>query len=199
MPITFSCPCGRQLQVGDEHAGKRARCPECAAVVAVPVADAPPPLPPQVGGQRPPTPPPNRARLAEPEETDDGVGATAGSLDPLDHRGRGSKRSRDPEEDDDRPRRRRRRFADADDDDDDRPRRRRRRDDEEDEFRVRRRSEPQRKLWNNRVTGGLTCMAIGAVWFCGGLAFDVLFYFPPVLFVIGLISLITGLVTGRDE
>jgi hypothetical protein len=37
MAITFACPaCGRQLKVGDNGAGKRARCPECGAVAPLP-------------------------------------------------------------------------------------------------------------------------------------------------------------------
>ncbi len=38
MPITFSCPCGKQLKVGDQFAGKRAKCPVCTTVVNVPEA-----------------------------------------------------------------------------------------------------------------------------------------------------------------
>ncbi|MBX9682072.1 MAG: hypothetical protein K2X38_25210 [Gemmataceae bacterium] len=58
MPITFSCHCGKTLQVADLAAGKKARCPQCGAVVPVPEAEvgivtpqmvrstkAPPPLP----------------------------------------------------------------------------------------------------------------------------------------------------------
>ncbi len=37
MPIPFSCSeCEKQLRVKDELAGKRIKCPECAAVVLVP-------------------------------------------------------------------------------------------------------------------------------------------------------------------
>ena len=36
MPIECACPCGRRLRVADEFAGKKARCPQCGAVVAVP-------------------------------------------------------------------------------------------------------------------------------------------------------------------
>ena len=36
MPITFNCPCGKMLRVPDENAGRRAKCPACNAVVAVP-------------------------------------------------------------------------------------------------------------------------------------------------------------------
>lgn len=42
MPISFACDCGKQLRVGDEHAGKRAKCPACKNPVSVP---APPPPP----------------------------------------------------------------------------------------------------------------------------------------------------------
>lgn len=61
MPITFSCSCGKTLQVAESAAGKKARCPKCGAVVQVPEAEtgivspelvpeprprsAPPPLP----------------------------------------------------------------------------------------------------------------------------------------------------------
>jgi hypothetical protein len=40
MPISFACDCGKQLRVPDEHAGKRARCPECSRVSTIPSADS---------------------------------------------------------------------------------------------------------------------------------------------------------------
>lgn len=40
MPIETTCQtCGKRLRVGDEHAGKVARCPGCQTVYAVPQAD----------------------------------------------------------------------------------------------------------------------------------------------------------------
>ena len=37
MPINFGCPgCGKTLRVGDENAGKLARCPDCGAVATIP-------------------------------------------------------------------------------------------------------------------------------------------------------------------
>ena len=53
VPITFTCACGKTLRVPDASAGRRAKCPVCAAVVDVPapepvlevVEDAPPPPP----------------------------------------------------------------------------------------------------------------------------------------------------------
>src|SRR6266852_5163870 len=36
MAIVFQCGCGKQLQVRDDLAGKKARCPGCGTVLAVP-------------------------------------------------------------------------------------------------------------------------------------------------------------------
>lgn len=36
MPITFSCSCGKKLQVNDEFAGRRAKCTACGAIQDVP-------------------------------------------------------------------------------------------------------------------------------------------------------------------
>ena len=36
MPITFSCSCGKKLQVNDEFAGRRAKCSACGTIQAVP-------------------------------------------------------------------------------------------------------------------------------------------------------------------
>jgi hypothetical protein len=47
------------------------------------------------------------------------------------------------------------------------------------------------------VAGGLIMMAIAVVWFVAGLMFDWLFYYPPILFCIGVFALIKGLVTGN--
>jgi hypothetical protein len=76
MPITFSCTCGKTLRVPDEHAGRRAKCPACSAVVNVPkpepepvfevVEDAPPPV-----GTAPGAPP-----AAKPVEDDSYDGTT---------------------------------------------------------------------------------------------------------------------------
>ena len=42
MPIHVTCQCGTVLKVGDELAGKQARCPTCLAVFAVPAAQQAP-------------------------------------------------------------------------------------------------------------------------------------------------------------
>jgi hypothetical protein len=43
------------------------------------------------------------------------------------------------------------------------------------------------------VAGGLVMMAIAVVWFVAGLFADRIFFYPPVLFVIGLIAVFKGL------
>ncbi len=47
-----------------------------------------------------------------------------------------------------------------------------------------------------RTDGGVIIgilMMVGAViWFVGGLAFDIIFFYPPILFVLGLVATIKG-------
>jgi len=55
MAIEFRCPtCQKLLRVGDDAAGKQAKCPGCSSTVTVPSASAPPPAPPSFNP--PPTP-----------------------------------------------------------------------------------------------------------------------------------------------
>src|SRR5260370_871739 len=42
MTIRITCKCGKQVQTRDEKAGKRVKCPACAAVLTVPQAESPP-------------------------------------------------------------------------------------------------------------------------------------------------------------
>src|SRR5262245_19171110 len=39
VPITFRCSCGKTLEIADEHAGKKGRCPECGSVLDIPRPD----------------------------------------------------------------------------------------------------------------------------------------------------------------
>lgn len=43
------------------------------------------------------------------------------------------------------------------------------------------------------VWGGLGLMLLAVVWFVGGLAFNVFFCYPPVLFIIGIVAVVRGL------
>lgn len=188
MPITFTCSCGEKLEVDDDMAGRQVRCPYCEGIADVPAAAA--------------KPTPRRAKLAEPEDTDDDHGAYSGSLNPLDRSNRRPSRRRDEDEDDDRPTRRRK---DDEDEDDDRPSRRRRAyddDEDDDDYRPRRRraEPPPYKLFNKQVVGGAVCIVIGVV------VTGLLMYFLDrfgcwfiILIIAGFVSLIRGLITGRDN
>jgi hypothetical protein len=43
--------------------------------------------------------------------------------------------------------------------------------------------------------GGLVAMAIAVIWFFGGLFFGVCFFYPPILFVLGAIAVVRGLLS----
>jgi hypothetical protein len=46
---------------------------------------------------------------------------------------------------------------------------------------------------NSGVIGGLLMMLIAVVWFVLGLAAGRIFFYPPILFVIGIVSIVKGL------
>ncbi|MEX2316811.1 MAG: hypothetical protein WD669_06645 [Pirellulales bacterium] len=46
MPIEVTCPsCNRRFNAPDNAAGKKAKCPQCGGVIAIPIAAPPPPPP----------------------------------------------------------------------------------------------------------------------------------------------------------
>jgi hypothetical protein len=47
------------------------------------------------------------------------------------------------------------------------------------------------------VAGGLLMMVIAAVWFFLGLEADRIFFYPPILFIVGLYAFVKGLLTGN--
>jgi hypothetical protein len=50
---------------------------------------------------------------------------------------------------------------------------------------------------NSGVIGGGLMIVIAVVWFGAGMAGGVIFFYPPVLFVIGIISILKGLMGGE--
>jgi hypothetical protein len=72
--IIIECPCGKNLRIGDEHAGQQGRCPVCSRVLDIPAADTPHPL-------AAPTPPDGtgQAVTATPALAGPAGAATAGS------------------------------------------------------------------------------------------------------------------------
>lgn len=55
----------------------------------------------------------------------------------------------------------------------------------------------EKKGWDAGILGGLAMMAIAVIWFVVGLMAGWIFYYPPILFVIGLIGFIRGLFQGN--
>jgi len=47
------------------------------------------------------------------------------------------------------------------------------------------------------IVGGLVMMIIAAIWFFAGLSAGIIFYYPPILFLIGLFALFKGAITGN--
>lgn len=56
---------------------------------------------------------------------------------------------------------------------------------------------PERRGLDKGILGGAVMMLIAVVWFALGWAAGYIFYYPPVLFVIGLFGLVKGLLTGN--
>ncbi len=56
---------------------------------------------------------------------------------------------------------------------------------------------PEKKGLDAGIVGGLLMMVVAAIWFFVGLAGDVVFIYPPILFIIGLIGFFKGLATGN--
>ncbi|MBI2807178.1 MAG: hypothetical protein HYX68_19525 [Planctomycetes bacterium] len=174
MSIQVECDCGRMFRVKDDKAGRKVRCPECDEVVRVPEAE---------------------------EEEDDSASAIAvapklpprkppkPTFDDADDEPRQKSRRRVDEdeeegEDEDRRRPKSKRRRDDDDEPDDR-RRSRSRDKSDASF-----SQPSTALATIGV--GLLMILGSIVWFVGGLFFDIIFFYPPVLFVLGIIAVVRG-------
>jgi hypothetical protein len=56
---------------------------------------------------------------------------------------------------------------------------------------------PERRGISKGVLGGFIMMTIAVVWFVAGFAAGFIFYYPPILFLIGLYALVKGVFTGN--
>ncbi|MCX6821981.1 MAG: hypothetical protein NTW30_04350 [Candidatus Aenigmarchaeota archaeon] len=56
---------------------------------------------------------------------------------------------------------------------------------------------PEKAGIKKGVIGGIIMIGIATVWFIGGLYIGLIFFYPPILFLIGVYALIKGLVTGN--
>lgn len=55
----------------------------------------------------------------------------------------------------------------------------------------------ERKMVGSGILGGLALMVGAAVWFVLGLMADRIFFYPPIMFIIGFVALIKGLIGSR--
>ncbi len=53
-------------------------------------------------------------------------------------------------------------------------------------------------LTNGSTITGILMMIGAVVWFFGGLAAGIIFFYPPILFILGLIAMVKGLMGGDD-
>jgi hypothetical protein len=175
MPLTFACPCGQQLEVDDQYAGMPVSCPTCNGVTNAPARRR------AVAIAVAPPPRPTGSKGADP------------GFEVVEDRPRKQRaRLADDDEDEDRPRRRRR---DEDDDEDERPRRKRlNRSQEKPKGRS-----LEGRVFNGGMMGGALAMLIAVVWFVVGLLAGWVFFYPPILFVIGLVGFIKGMVARNDD
>ena len=178
MPISFRCVCEKTLKVADKLAGKSVTCPACGTVISVP--------------DLAPSDDPGFEVVEEPAPV-----AKLAMAKPV------SKRPAVVDEDDelanDVPRKRRRRDDDDDDDDEVEERSRKRK---------RKTKKKEHSGWfateswvlSGGVIGGALAMLVAIVWFVLGLLNNWLFYYPPILFIVGMIGVIKGLMSrGKDD
>lgn len=48
-------------------------------------------------------------------------------------------------------------------------------------------------ILNGGTVGGLVAMLVAVLWFSGGLAAGIIFYYPPILFIVGLVAVGKGI------
>jgi len=176
MSIFFTCSCGKRLKVADQFRGKRCKCPGCKEIRIVPERSA---------GEE-------ESELADESASAAGKSrrATSGirarrrednipEVLPADDSNEAAHEPRSEEEEPRRlkkPRRKKRakkkRFFSGF------------------EFGL------ERSLANKGALAGVLMMVIAVVWFVCGLIFlNRIFFYPPVLFIVGLIAFIKGLVS----
>lgn len=169
MPINFNCACGQPLVVAAHFAGLNVQCPQCGEQTTVPEA-GPAGQPKPWENSAAPAPKPWASGAAQrPWENagDEPAPAPNDPNNPFGFTSPGeSARERDRQ--------------------------------------VRERENPGgntggRSLEGgilNGVSGGMLAMIIAVVWFVVGLAADVIFFYPPILFIIGLVAFFKGLAQG---
>ena len=174
MSIPVECACGRTLHLRSELAGKRVKCPNCGGVLNVPAPESDPEddaanmLLEDDGDSSPP--PREQQVTARPPLPSAPIGPPASRPsyaqplgDPFDRASRPAK----PVAVAKKPARERRSGVSF----------------EEGWF----------GSLNAGMIGGMLMMLIALVWFFGALAVGIIFFYPPILFVIGIVAFLRGL------
>lgn len=170
VPITFACACGKTLRVRDDLVGRWVRCPACKETALVPEAAMAPKPAFEVVEDEPAPPPRTRVK------------AEAAAIRLGDEEPPRRPRSR-PDQEYDGPRKARKRNRSRRNEDEAKP----------GHFAT------ERGVVNGGVIGGLAAMVGAVVWFVVGLMNDILFYYPPILFILGIVAVVKGLVGGNDD
>jgi hypothetical protein len=174
MPITLDCDCGRTLKLRDELAGRRIKCPHCGTIHVVP---------------NPPA-----------ESAEDAAFKVLDEAPEPDHRiqPRTRQLSSPPPRDSRLPVRPPR--PDSVDDDEPPPRPRPQ---PISKSLYRDLEEPRRRkstfVVSSGVVTGALMMIVAVIWFFGALALNWVFFYPPIMFVLGLVAFTRGLMGYEEE
>lgn len=171
MAISFACQCGKQLKVAEQYAGKRAKCPACAGVVTVPVQEA---LAPEDAAfemlSADPDPEPARALKPAARQWEEP------DQTPYPMKSAVAEAPTTKKSDRAIPKFKAQKMQRIED----------------------RKSERSGITISSGVIGSALLMIGAIVWFVLGLAADRIFFYPPIMFIGGLIGLIRGLM-GHSE
>jgi hypothetical protein len=197
MPISLRCSCGRALKVKDELAEKKIRCPACKGVLTVPAKsisadevmleviddeeETPPPRPRRSSIQAKPP----EAKPAKPSRADEVVLEVIDD-DEEETSPRGPRRSSIQAK---RAEVKPSRGRPVEDDDEPAPRKKTR---PSRDIRRTPASSGGFGTVNAGVIGGVIMMLIAVVWFIAGLAGGIIFFYPPILFIIGIVAVVKG-------
>jgi hypothetical protein len=177
MAILFTCACGKRLKVADQLGGKRCRCPGCGEIRSVPEARAADPE--AARGDESPIAAgkPRRAttEIRAPRRSDIPEVLPADDDDEEAYKPR-DEEAYEPRPEQERPRRREKKLV------------RKRLPEQKGYFSF------EKRLLDKGALAGVLMMVIAVAWFVCGLIFlDRIFFYPPILFVIGVIAFIKGL------
>lgn len=218
--LRFPCAgCDKIMNVADEHAGKKAKCPACGEVVVIPlksILPAPAKGPPAKSA---PTKPPAGAVSRKPQQPADDNGeedrkpASQISRKPMPAPAKLKAKAPPPDdEDEDIPEveavdeeedfeeAEEVEEADEDEEEEERPRKKKSNKKKSKKYKPIRRggtSASEAGGFSYSIIGGLLIMILAVVWFVGGLMVGILFFYPPILFIVGVVAFINGLIRGN--